>query len=155
MRDGKNGKERRGNKNVVDGRDCRCCEGATVRTRRVYLSCFYRLARTSRGTQVRGRGRGRRRRRRRRRGREVNVELGGRRKDGRSGSAVRGTVRKVAAEGSAEGGRVTEPAGALRLCQPVLEEPWAPPEPHHARVVKTVAVTFVVEKRFFSHRRRR
>lgn len=29
----------------MDGGGCRC-EGATVRTRRVYLSCFYRLART-------------------------------------------------------------------------------------------------------------
>ncbi|RLU16739.1 hypothetical protein DMN91_010807 [Ooceraea biroi] len=39
--------ERQGNKNVVDGGGCRC-RGATVRTRRrVYLSCFYRLARTS------------------------------------------------------------------------------------------------------------
>lgn len=35
-----------GNKNVVDEGSCRC-GGATVRTWRVYLSCFYRLARTS------------------------------------------------------------------------------------------------------------
>lgn len=45
-RDGKNEKGRQGNKNVVDGGGCRCGE-ATVRTRRVYLSCFYRIARTS------------------------------------------------------------------------------------------------------------
>lgn len=45
-RNGKNEKGGQGNKNVVDGGGCRC-GGATVRTRRVYLSCFYRLARTS------------------------------------------------------------------------------------------------------------
>ncbi|KYN04577.1 hypothetical protein ALC62_04568 [Cyphomyrmex costatus] len=38
--------ERQGNKNVVDGGGYRCGE-ATVRTQRVYLSCFYRLTRTS------------------------------------------------------------------------------------------------------------
>ena len=46
MRDGKNEKGGQGNKNVEDGGGCRCGE-ATVRTRRVYLSCFYRLTRTS------------------------------------------------------------------------------------------------------------
>lgn len=47
-RDGKNGKGGQGNKNVVDGEGCRC-GGATVRTRRVYLSCFYRLERRNPG----------------------------------------------------------------------------------------------------------
>lgn len=45
-RNGKNGKGGQGNKNVVDEGSC-TCGGATVRTWRVYLSCFYRLARTS------------------------------------------------------------------------------------------------------------
>lgn len=47
MHDGKNGKEGQGNENAAETKGGRRCEGATVRTRRMYLSCFYRLARTS------------------------------------------------------------------------------------------------------------
>jgi len=121
----------RGNKNVVDGGGCRC-EGATVRTRRVYLSCFYRLARTpvpgyaddDDGEDDENDG-------------EVDGNDGekiekrsGRRKDSRgvvSGRCERWQSRKE--REMVRGGRVTESGRALQLRQPVLKKPRALPEP--------------------------